>query len=111
MKSATGLEEWEVTQRLANAMGYTEMAHESASEIMDEIAALTPTFSGVSFERLDREGSLQWPVNDDAPDGTPIMHVDEFVRGKGAFVVTEYVPTTEKKPTANSRLFSPRAGF
>lgn len=96
MKSATGLEEWEVTQRLANEMGYAEMNYANASEIMDEIAALTPTFAGVSFERLDRDGSLQWPVNDDAPDGTPIMHVDGFVRGKGAFVVTEYVPTTEK---------------
>ncbi|AVX03925.1 formate dehydrogenase [Maritalea myrionectae] len=96
MKPATGLEEWEVTQRLANEMGYAEMNYTNASEIMDEIAALTPTFAGVSFERLDREGSVQWPCNDDAPDGTPIMHVDGFVRGKGAFVVTEYVPTTEK---------------
>ncbi len=96
MKSATGLEEWEVTQRLANAMGYSEMNYSDASQIMDEIAALTPTFAGVSFARLDETGSVQWPCNDDAPDGTPIMHEDAFVRGKGAFIVTEYVPTTEK---------------
>lgn len=96
MKTATGLEEWEVTQRLANAMGYTEMNYSNASQIMDEIAALTPTFAGVSFKRLDETGSVQWPCNDDAPDGTPIMHEDGFVRGKGAFIVTEYVPTTEK---------------
>ncbi|MGJ8528125.1 formate dehydrogenase subunit alpha [Maritalea sp.] len=96
MKSATGLEEWEVTQRLANAMGYTEMNYTDSSQIMDEIAALTPTFAGVSFKRLDEKGSVQWPCNDDAPDGTPIMHEDGFVRGKGAFIVTEYVPTTEK---------------
>jgi len=96
MKTATGLEEWEVTQRLANAMGYTEMNYSDASQIMDEIAALTPTFAGVSFKRLDETGSVQWPCNDDAPDGTPIMHVDGFVRGKGAFIITEYVPTTEK---------------
>lgn len=96
MKSATGLEEWEVTQRLANAMGYSEMNYTDASQIMDEIAALTPTFAGVSFTRLDEKGSVQWPCNDDAPDGTPIMHENEFVRGKGAFIVTEYVPTTEK---------------
>lgn len=96
MKSATGLEEWEVTQRLANAMGYAEMNYSDASQIMDEIAALTPTFAGVSFARLDETGSVQWPCNDDAPEGTPIMHEDAFVRGKGAFIVTEYVPTTEK---------------
>lgn len=95
MKSQTGLDEWEVTTRLSEALGY-KMAFENASQIMDEIAALTPTFEGVSFDRLDREGSLQWPVNDAAPDGTPIMHVDGFVRGKGLFVVTEYVPTEEK---------------
>lgn len=95
MKPQTGIEEWKVTAMLSEAMGYP-MPYESAAEIMDEIAALTPTFAGVSFDRLDRDGSLQWPVNDDAPDGTPIMHVDGFVRGKGLFVVTEYVPTEEK---------------
>ncbi|NVJ97480.1 MAG: formate dehydrogenase subunit alpha [Alphaproteobacteria bacterium] len=95
MKSKTGLDEWEVTAKLSAALGY-EMDYPDAAAIMDEIAALTPTFAGVSFDRLDREGSLQWPVNDAAPDGTPIMHVDGFVRGKGLFVVTEYVPTEEK---------------
>lgn len=95
MEPANGLEDWEVTQELARAMGL-EWNYAHPSEIMDEIARLTPTFAGVSFERLDREGSLQWPVNDKAPDGSPIMHVDGFVRGKGKFVVTDYVPTDEK---------------
>jgi len=95
MKPQTGVEEWKVTAMLSEAMGYP-MPYESAAEIMDEIAALTPTFAGVSFDRLDRDGSLQWPVNDASPDGTPIMHDDGFVRGKGLFVVTEYVPTEEK---------------
>ena len=95
MKSQTGKEEWEVTQELSRALGY-EMGHESASDIMDEIAALTPSFKNVSFKSLDEKGSVQWPCNDEAPDGTPIMHVDEFVRGKGLFVLTEYVPTEEK---------------
>ena len=63
---------------------------------MDEIAALTPTFSGVSYKRLDEEGSLQWPCNAAAPNGTPTMHVDQFVRGKGFFAITEYVATDEK---------------
>ena len=72
------------------------MTYTHPSEIMDEIARLTPTFAGVSFARIDELGSIQWPCNDDAPDGTPTMHVDEFVRGKGRFMLTEYVPTTEK---------------
>ncbi|MCA8889099.1 MAG: molybdopterin-dependent oxidoreductase, partial [Parvularculaceae bacterium] len=95
MKSKTGKEEWEVTQDLARALGY-EMGHQSASDILDEIAALTPSFANVSFKSLDEKGSVQWPCNDAAPDGTPIMHVGEFVRGKGLFVTTEYVPTEEK---------------
>ena len=94
MKSQTGMEEWQVTEALANAMGYA-MHYESASEIMDEIATLTPTFAGVSFKFLDENGSVQWPCNDNAPGGTPIMHREEFVRGKGLFVLTEYQPTPE----------------
>ena len=95
MVSATGKEEWEVTQDLARALGY-DMGHATASDIMDEIAHLTPTFAGVSHQHLDEVGSVQWPCNDQAPEGTPVMHVDEFVRGKGQFVLTEYVPTTER---------------
>ena len=94
-KPLTGKAEWEVTQDLANALGYP-MHYESASQILDEIAALTPSFAGVSFDFLDEHGSVQWPCNDAAPTGTPIMHVDEFVRGKGMFVLTEYQPTEER---------------
>ena len=95
MTPLNGLEDWEVTQRLAQAMGL-DWNYSHPSEIMDEISRLTPSFAGVNFDRLDKEGSLQWPVNDAAPDGSPIMHVDGFVRGKGKFVVTDYVPTDEK---------------
>ncbi len=95
MEPLNGLEDWQVTQGLARAMGL-DWRYTHPSEIMDEIARLTPSFAGVSFDRLDALGSLQWPVNDAAPDGTPIMHVDGFVRGKGKFVVTDYVPTDEK---------------
>jgi formate dehydrogenase major subunit len=95
MEPANGLEDWEVTQELAKAMGLGwDYAH--PAEIMAEIARLTPTFAGVSHARLDAEGSLQWPVNEANPDGSPIMHVDGFVRGKGKFIVTDYVPTDEK---------------
>jgi formate dehydrogenase major subunit len=95
MKPLAGYEDWEVTQLLSNAMGYP-MNYSDPSEIMDEIARLTPTFSGVSYELLDRVGSVQWPCNEKAPLGTPTMHIDEFVRGKGLFRVTQYIPTDEK---------------
>ena len=81
--------------KLAEALG-SPMPYSHPSAIMDEIARLTPTFAGVSFEKIERMGSLQWPCNDRAPDGTPVMHVEQFVRGKGAFVLTAYVPTDEK---------------
>jgi formate dehydrogenase major subunit len=95
MTPKNGMEDWEVTAALSNALGYP-MHYKHASDIMDEVAALTPTFKGVSFKKLDELGSIQWPCNDEQPAGTPTMHIDEFVRGKGKFFVTEYVPTTEK---------------
>ena len=72
------------------------MDYAHPSEIMDEIARLTPTFTGVTYDKIDTLGSIQWPCNDDAVDGTPTMHVDAFVRGKGLFRMTPYVPTDEK---------------
>ncbi len=90
-----GMADWEVTQALSNALGYP-MSYTHPSEIMDEIAALTPTFAGVSFDKIDRLGSVQWPCNDNAPEGTPVMHVGKFVRGKGRFMLTEFVPTDER---------------
>jgi formate dehydrogenase major subunit len=95
MDPANGYEDWEVTQLLANALGL-DWNYTHPSQVLDEIARLTPTFTGVSWERLEREGSLQWPVNEKFPEGAPIMHVEGFVRGKGKFVVTEYVPTDER---------------
>ncbi len=72
------------------------MHYDNASQIMDEIASITPTFTGVSFEKLDREGSIQWPCNDANPQGTPIMHIDTFIRGEGQFMETPFVPTDER---------------
>jgi formate dehydrogenase major subunit len=95
MASRTGKQEWEVVCELAAAMGY-DMSYNSSAEIMDEIAAMTPTFKNVSFALLDERGSVQWPCNDAAPEGTPIMHVNGFVRGKGQFLDTPYVPTDER---------------
>ncbi len=95
MPSLCGMEDWEVTVALSEALGYP-MPYQHPSEIMDEIARLTPTFTGVTYEKIDRLGSVQWPCNDQAPEGTPVMHIEEFVRGKGKFIITEYVPTEEK---------------
>jgi len=72
------------------------MHYTHPSEIMDEIAALTPTFAGVSYKKLDEVGSVQWPCNAAMPLGTPTMHVDHFVRGKGRFMITEYIATEER---------------
>jgi formate dehydrogenase major subunit len=95
MKPRQGMAEWQITQNLARALGYP-MNYSKEAEIMDEIATLTPTFGGVSFDFLDEVGSVQWPCNESAPMGTPIMHVDHFVRGKGLFIETDYVPTEER---------------
>jgi formate dehydrogenase major subunit len=95
MAPKNGYGDWEITMLLSKALGYP-MHYQHPSEIMDEIARVTPTFAGVSYAHLDEVGSIQWPCNDKAPDGTPTMHIGTFARGKGRFVVTEYVPTDEK---------------
>ncbi|UXI67865.1 formate dehydrogenase subunit alpha [Tahibacter amnicola] len=95
MSPRAGYADWEATQLLARAMGYP-MAYAHPAQIMDEIAALTPTFAGVSYALLDGLGSVQWPCNEAHPQGTPTMHVDQFVRGKGKFMLTGYVPTRER---------------
>ena len=95
MSPKNGYGDWEVTQLLANALGLT-WAYSHPSEIMDEIARLTPAFKNVSYRMLEKVGSVQWPCNDASPDGMPIMHVNGFTRGKGKFVITEYLPTDER---------------
>jgi formate dehydrogenase major subunit len=95
MTPLSGKAEFQVTIDLARALGL-EMNYSHPSEIMDEIALVTPTFAGVSYAKLEELGSVQWPCNDKAPLGTPLMHVDRFVRGKGKFMITEYVPTQER---------------
>ena len=95
MAPRNGYADWEVTQLLANAMG-AGWDYTHPQEIMAEIAATTPSFAGVDYDLLEREGSVQWPCNADAPTGTPVMHADGFVSGKGRFMITEYIPTHEK---------------
>ncbi|MGA8076959.1 MAG: formate dehydrogenase subunit alpha [Xanthobacteraceae bacterium] len=95
MAPKNGYEDWEITVLLSKALGY-EMHYDHPSQIMDEIARLTPGFANVSYAMLEKRGSVQWPCNDKAPDGSPVMHVNGFVRGKGKFIVTEYIATDEK---------------
>ncbi len=95
MAPKNGYGDWEITLKLSEALGYP-MNYSHPSEVMDEIAATTPGFANVSFKHLDEVGSVQWPCNDKAPEGTPIMHIGGFARGKGKFVLTEYVPTDER---------------
>ncbi|MCU0830646.1 MAG: formate dehydrogenase subunit alpha [Rhizobiaceae bacterium] len=95
MSPKNGFADWEITQKLAQAMGQG-WAYTHPSQIMDEIALTTPSFAGVSYALLEQKGSVQWPCNEKAPEGTPIMHMDGFVRGKGQFIITEYVATDER---------------
>ncbi|MGH2343428.1 formate dehydrogenase subunit alpha [Segnochrobactraceae bacterium EtOH-i3] len=95
MAPKSGKADWEITQALADALGLG-WTYTHPSEIMAEIAALTPSFAGVSYDLLEDAGSVQWPVNAGSPAGSPIMHVHGFVRGRGHFVLTDYVPTDEK---------------
>ncbi len=95
MTPKNGYADWEVTLKLAQALGL-DWDYSHPSEIMAEIAATTPSFGKVTYELLDQMGSVQWPCNEAHPEGSPIMHVDGFVRGRGKFIRTEYVATDEK---------------
>ena len=95
MAPRNGYADWEVTQLLANAMG-AGWTYTHPAQVMDEIAMTTPSFANVSYEMLEEKGSVQWPCNEKAPEGTPIMHIGGFARGKGKFIVTEYIPTEER---------------
>jgi formate dehydrogenase major subunit len=95
MAPRNGYADWEITQMLANALG-AGWTYTHPVQIMEEIAMTTPSFAGVSYEKLEAMGSVQWPCNEKAPEGTPLMHVDGFVRGRGKFIRTEYVATEER---------------
>ncbi|MBR4494786.1 MAG: formate dehydrogenase subunit alpha [Clostridiales bacterium] len=79
---------------LMNAMGYPQ-PRLTAAQIMDEIASVTPSFAGISFERLDNGESLQWPCKDKTTCGTPIMHVGHPARGKALLYPAEFKPASE----------------
>jgi formate dehydrogenase alpha subunit len=83
----SALEDWKITGMLARAMGFA-MDYKSASDIMDEIASLTPIYGGISYERLEKQ-ALQWPCRQYNDPGTSILHSEGFTRGKGKFIPVE----------------------
>lgn len=86
-------EDYEIFCEVMTRMGYP-CAYESAKEIMEEISAVTPSFGGINYERLEKE-SLQWPCRSLTDPGTPIMHVGSFARGKGLFKAIPYKQAQE----------------
>jgi formate dehydrogenase major subunit len=96
IEPVAGLQDWEIVVRLMNALGYPAR-YSDAGEILLEIARLSPAYRGLSFELLDRIGSAQWPVDENAPHGTEVLHTERFPRanGRGTFMLTAYVPTAE----------------
>lgn len=97
--------DWIITAELAKRIlvhrqqepvgNYAGWNYQSAAQVMDEIAALTPSYAGVSHVRLHNGEQLHWPVKDKQHPGTPILHVEQFSRGKGLFHATEHLPAKE----------------
>ena len=87
--------DWVILQELAQKMGY-QMDYSHPREIMAEIASLVPIYGGISYDRLEKNFGLQWPCP--APDhpGTPFLHKERFVRGKGLFHAVRYSPPAEE---------------
>jgi formate dehydrogenase major subunit len=88
------LPDWRVVCEVSRRMGYP-MPYRHPSEIMDEIATLTPMYAGVSYDRLDQHDGLQWPVMTAIHEGTALMHQETFPKGKALFVSVEYLPPGE----------------
>ncbi|MEE9520317.1 MAG: molybdopterin-dependent oxidoreductase, partial [Dehalococcoidales bacterium] len=86
--------DWWITCQLARRMGSKGFDFENASQIMDEIASLTPSYGGISYRRLE-EGGLHWPCPTEEHPGTLILHTQQFTRGKGRFIPLEYKPSME----------------
>ena len=87
------MDDWKITCEIATRMGY-KMAYENSEAIMKEIAQTTPSYAGITYDRIAFEG-IHWPCPDTGHPGTPILHVDRFARGKGLFHATEYQPPAE----------------
>jgi formate dehydrogenase alpha subunit len=87
--------DWEIISELARRFGASGFDYASPGEIMKEIASLTPAYGGISYERLDAGEVLHWPCPSADHPGTPILHQDRFVRGKGRFFALDHTPAVE----------------
>lgn len=85
--------DWQILMELMNYLGY-EKKYSHPSKIMDEIASLTPSYGGITYEKIDENG-IQWPCPDINHPGTKYLHKDKIARGKGLFMPAEYVESAE----------------
>jgi formate dehydrogenase major subunit len=92
------LTDGEIVSRLATRMG-VRFDYESPADVMDEMAALTPQYGGISYKRLTAEGGLQWPCPDLMHPGTPVLHAERFTRGRGAFAPVDFTPPSDDAAT------------
>jgi formate dehydrogenase alpha subunit len=86
-------DDWKIISELSGKMGYA-MDYESASNIMEEIAKVTPSYGGIDYGRLKSDG-IQWPCPSKDHPGTPCLHVDQFTGGLGVFHAIDYIPAAE----------------
>jgi formate dehydrogenase alpha subunit len=86
-------DDWRITCEIAKRMGY-EMNYKSAGEIFDEIRQVTPSYAGISYDRIDRQG-IFWPCPTEEHPGTPILHTAQFTHGKGVFHAIDYIAPAE----------------
>jgi len=87
--------DWWITSQIARRMGGKGFEYQHPSQIMDEIATVAPSYGGISYQRLDKEGGLQWPCPTEDHPGTPTLHTEMFARGKGKFMPLQYKPSAE----------------
>ena len=87
-------EDWRITAEIARRMGYP-MNYTSAWEIFEEITQVTPSYAGITYDRIEREG-LHWPCPTPDHPGTPILHTQQFTHGKGVFHAIDYIPPAEQ---------------
>ena len=87
-------DDWKITCEIASRMGYP-MNYESSRQIMEEISRVTPSYGGITYDRIELEG-IPWPAPTAEHPGTPILHRDQFAKGKGTFHAIEYIPPAEQ---------------
>lgn len=87
--------DWQWLQALAKKMGSDALNWSNSEELFDEMAAITPAYQGMNYAKLDKNYGLQWPCNDDAPEGTAVLHEKEFPIGRARLTPVKYIPIDE----------------